>query len=187
MIRTIDERDRRAPITLARDEPVAQLVVHRLFADAAFDEQLGDRVACLLARQTGELAAVDEHAVVDERRVADLRTFTRARRDHRRYPQAMCAGEFEIALIVRGDAHDRAGPVRRQHVVRHPDRHALAGQRVKPVTTGENALLLHRALELGAILRRGDERANVVRLALAADDLLDQRMLRRDRDERRAI
>ena len=45
------------------------------------------------------------------------------RRDHRRtIGSPCCLRELEVALVVRGHGHDRAGAVAHQHVVGDPDR-----------------------------------------------------------------
>ena len=78
--------------------------------------------------------------------------------------------EVEVALVVRGHGHDRAGAVVGQHVVGGVDRHLLAVDRVDrddaevdaglrplgglPVDVGELAHLLEVGVELGPLLGR---------------------------------
>ena len=52
------------------------------------------------------------------------------------------AGEVQVALVVRGHGHDRAGAVVGQHVVGRPDRDPLAVDRVDRVPAQEHAGLL---------------------------------------------
>src|SRR3989440_12393159 len=97
--------------------------------------------------------------------------------------------EGEVPLVVAGDGHDRAGPVRRQDVVGDPDRDALAGEDVAREGPGVHAGLLayrRRALDLRHVPRGLD-----VTLDLGAPgrrgDLRDERMFRRQDHEDRAI
>ena len=99
--------------------------------------------------QAGELARVDQHAVLGvgglplrrrparRRRVADCTTV--------RIGNAVALRELEIALIVRRHAHDRALAVGHQHVVGDPDRDRLAGERMAHVQAGRHAALLARS------------------------------------------
>ena len=61
------------------------------------------------------------------------------RRDHDGDRQVVLVGEGEVALVVGGHAHHRAGAVAEQHVVGDPDRHGLIGERVADVCAGEDA------------------------------------------------
>ena len=54
-------------------------------------------------------------------------------------------GEFQVALVVGGDAHDRAGAVVHEDVVGDPDGHLLPVVRIDRVVAGEEALLLDQA------------------------------------------
>ena len=61
------------------------------------------------------------------------------RRRPRHDRQVERLGELEVALVVAGDGHDRAGAVAHQHVVGDPDRDRLAVHRVDGVGAGEDA------------------------------------------------
>ena len=58
-------------------------------------------------------------------------------------------GELKVALVVRRHAHDGAGAVVHQDVVRHPDRHAFAVVGIDGEVAGRNAVLLDRAQVAG--------------------------------------
>src|SRR5204862_491620 len=80
--------------------------------------------------------------------------------------------ELKVALVVRGDAHDRARTIAHQYVVCYPDRDLLAVHGIGDVAAGKDArLLLFRAqafdlglvprsvnvgLDLGPVFGRGD-------------------------------
>ena len=96
----VDDRDRLAPVALAGEYPVAQLVVHRLVAKAL----LLDHVGGFLFQYRG-LHAVPVAGIGD-----DLHD-----------GQAELLGELEVAVVVGGHAHNRAGAVVSQHVIGQPD------------------------------------------------------------------
>ncbi len=53
--------------------------------------------------------------------------------------QVIFAGKIEVALVMRGDGHDRAGAVAHQDVIGDPDRDPLTVDRVDCVTASEDA------------------------------------------------
>ncbi len=57
--------------------------------------------------------------------------------------------ELEVALVVGGYRHDRAGSISHEHVVRYPDRNALAVDRIDGHRAGRDAGLL--AVRRGAV------------------------------------
>ncbi len=88
--------------------------------------------------------------------------------------QAELRGEREVALVVGGHGHDRAGAVAGQHVVGDEDRDPLAVDRVdrvgadrdagllaigrQPIDLGPPPGLLDVGVDLGALVRRGQRR-----------------------------
>jgi len=127
-----------------------------------------------------EQSGVDHHALGD---VGVGRLVDVSARDDLDDRQAELLRELPVALVVRGDGHDRAGAVAHQHVVRHPDRDFPPGRgvdRAHAVDFDAGLLLV----ELGALevrLVRGE--LAVERDLLEVSNLpavaLDQRMLRR--------
>ena len=92
--------------------------------------------------------------------------------------------EFEVALVVRRDGHDRPGPVVGQDVVRDVDRQPLAVDGVDRMETGEDTRLLGRLRALHGLLRPGP--AHVV-ANLVGVDSGDELVLGRQDEERRAV
>ena len=137
----VDDRDRRAPVALARDQPVAQAVLHRGSAPAVGVEVRGDRGLRLFRWRPVELPGVHEHARLEvglrERRAVPV-----LGRDHHGDRQPEQLGELEVTVVVRGHAHDRARAVRGECVVGDPDRDAVAREVVDAVRAGEDARLL---------------------------------------------
>ena len=168
VVLAVDDRDRAAPVALARERPVSEAIADRGRAAALLAQPLDDLPPPLLDGQAGELAGVDQHAGLLV--------------DHRPDRQVVALGELAVALVVRRDGHDRAGSVVHQHVVGDPDRDPLVVDRVDDVVAGEETdLLLRLALLDGprrGFLRVGDH--------LVVSQLADDRVLRRQDEERRA-
>ena len=82
----VDDRDRAAPVALAREAPVAQPEVDRRLAASTLAQRLDDRTLRLLPRQAVELPRGDQlPALVD----------------HRHDRQVELLGELAVALVVR--------------------------------------------------------------------------------------
>ncbi len=115
------DRERLAPVALAREEPVAQFVINGLLAEPlGFQPRrnpgLGVGGGKAVERQFG-IRGIDADARL---RLGGLkrraRSFNRFRHDtHDREPERFREGE--VALVVARDGHDRAGAVTHQHVV----------------------------------------------------------------------
>ena len=104
--------------------------------------------------------------------------------------QIKLSRELEIALVMRRHGHDRAGAVTHQHVIRDPDRHALAVHRIDRERAGEDAGLLFREIRPLEIRFRRDLRAvcfNRPLVVRRSSSLIDERMLRREHHVRRAV
>ena len=131
----VDDRDRRAPVALARDEPVAQPVVARSASPMPFAPRAtrrSRRFAFLVSSPSNgpefTMHAVTRRSVGLERRVlAPAAAITT------RTGRSYCCRELEVALVVRGHRHDRARAVVHQDVVGDPDRDRLAVHRVDGV------------------------------------------------------
>ena len=146
----VHDRNRRAPIALARHEPIAQAVVDGLARRARRASRrcaIASRARSLDMPVKSPLAISRPSSTNALRRRRVDRSAVR-RHDHLRDRQPCFLREIEVALVVRGHAHDRAGAVLGQHVVRHPDRHAFVRERIDRVGAGEQPLLLHQARAL---------------------------------------
>ena len=144
--RAMNDRDRRAPITLSRNAPIAKPVGHALFAESLRREIRGDRVDGLLIAHAVVLARVDQVA-------ADLvfvpglvrvgRECFAVDRDHLLDRQPVFFRELEIALVVGGHAHHRAVAVAHQHVIADPYLELFTGEWVHDEEAGRQAFLFH--------------------------------------------
>ena len=120
----MDDRDRRAPVALARDAPVAQAVRRALLAQA-----LGREVGARPRRpppRTRSSSYLTENTqrprvLVGVPRLPEVgRELLAFHGDHLLDRQAVLLGEREVALVVRRHAHHRAVAVRHEHVVADP-------------------------------------------------------------------
>src|SRR3984893_17941761 len=120
----MDDRDRTAPIALPRHAPIAQAVGDRALAAAKLFEPLADRALGLRNAQAIEEIGVEGGAVLDIGDVADreMRRVLPGRQYHRDDREIVFAGEFEVALVMRRAAEDRAGAVFHQHEIGDIDR-----------------------------------------------------------------
>jgi hypothetical protein len=163
----MDERDRRAPVALAGDAPVAQAPCRLLLAEALRGEVGGDRLDGASAVEAVVGAGRDAAAlglvavpVVPHRGGIRLPVHV----DHLPDLEAVAPREVEVALVVRRHAHHGALAVAHQHVVADPHRHFRAGERMRHGESRGHALLLHRGevrlhhAALLALLDEGSER-----------------------------
>ncbi|MGY3454666.1 hypothetical protein ACVWW5_000116 [Bradyrhizobium sp. LM3.4] len=187
----VDDRNRAAPVALARNAPVTQAEVHLALADRRVAAQLGFEtlrhvVLGLIDGHAVEEARIDHAAVTIIGGVGDDERFRILvlGAHHRNVAETVLVDEVEIALVMRGAAEDGAGAVFHQHEVGDIDRQLPGGiERVDRTDAGVKALLLSGVddflrgadlLDLGnelgkfRILRRGG---------------LRQRMIGRDRHE----
>ena len=167
----VDDRERLAPVALPAEQPVAQLVGDRRRARADRLEPLDDALPWRRpwrARRARRSSFVECHAdavagvglrplvgrrVGGEPAVAQPGVGRLHDADDR---EVELVRELEVALVVRGHRHDRAGAVAHEHVVGDEDRDVPAVGGVLGERAGEDAgllLALGLALEL-RLLRR---------------------------------
>ena len=148
----MDDRDRTAPVALARNAPVAQLVIDLAAALRPVAERRGlqptrDFLARGGDRQAVEEAGIDHDAVAVIGDLVDREAcgIDVRRADHRRRAEAADIDEIEVALIVRRAAKDRARAVVHQDEVGDIDRQAPVGiEGMHDPHAGVVALLLRR-------------------------------------------
>ena len=187
----VDDGDGRAPVALPAEQPVAQ-PIGDLGLGAAGLGQLGhDRLAALVGRagrRTAPLltrcssAAWAMNAVVHGIVGGDA-----GGRDDPADRQPELLGEREVALVVRGHGHDRAGAVAGQHVVGDEDRDPLAVDRVDGIGAQRHPGLLavgRQAVDLGPAPRLLDVGRDLL-APIRVREAVDQRVLRGEDHERR--
>ncbi len=137
----------------------------------------GHSLAGFFACEAGPFAGILEDAVVGEGLLHGRLVGERAidRTDHGSDGDAVLSAELEVALVVRGDGHDRAGAVFHQHKVADPDGDALGAIRIESVEAGEEADLLDVRGVLGVLgLPGGGAHGG------GSGEILRERMLRRE-------
>ena len=149
----VDDGEGLAPVALAGEEPVAQLVLNLAATGAVLFQPfdgLGDglRLIQAIEVQTIIVGGVYQRAVLGPGFFLDI-----AAGDDLRNWQAKGLGKLIVARIVRGYRHDGAGTVTGQHVVCDEDRDALAGDRVGGIGAQEYAGLFLVFLALQVRLR----------------------------------
>ena len=192
-------RNRLAPVPLPREQPVAQLVLHRRLAEALRFEPCGDLLLGFGRRQAG-----DEAGVTGRRRECRLYRMeaaswtiprrsrligTRTAGQRLRRLAARTSSRTRSRAVVRRHGHDRAGAVAHQHVVGDPDRDLLVVDRIDRVAAGEDAgllLLQLRAFQLALLRRLRLDSVSTAARCCRRRDFLDERMLRREHHVGRA-
>ena len=185
----MDDRDRRPPIALPGDSPIAQAISDLLFAQPHRGEIGGHGVD---GGGIGQLVVLDrEHAaaafLVGVPRLPHVgEPLLAFDGDDLLDRQSVFSGEREVALVVAGHAHDRAVAVAHQHIVGDPHLDRFVGDRMPDVQARRHPFLFHGG-EIGLDHRaapafvdeRGERRVGLRRV-------LRQRMLRGDRAIRHA-
>ena len=181
----MNEGDRRPPIALARNAPIAQAPDGLALAATLLLDPRDDFALGVLHAHSVEEVGIDDHALSVLRLALErLVGLLRARRDDARDREIVFGGEFEVALVVAGHAHHRAGAVSHQHEIRDIDGQVRAGERVFCSEAGVEAELFRR-FQLRrcrpALLAQSDEIARRVSV-----ERLGHRMVGGDGDEARA-
>ena len=191
-----DDGEGLAPVALAREKPVAEFEVDRLFAETLGFEAADDLGFRRGGGKSVERAAVDGVAFAVETlqrfgvaHAAAAESEARFGRDDFADGQREFFRKLPVALVVRRHGHDRAGAVAGQDVVGNPDGDALAADGIDGERAGEDAGLVFR--QLGAIevaLARGFLAVFLDggRLLLT-DDLINDGMLRCEDHVGRAV
>ena len=145
----MNDGNRRAPGALARDEPVPQ-AVRRGGPTLALLFQPSDDLGDGLGRTPPvERAGVHHEALAGPRLGHSLRVqLAVIRLDDHADVKAMLAGELEVALVVKGDAHDGSRPVFHEHVGGHEAGNLLAVHRIHRVDAERDPLSRQRLVSL---------------------------------------
>ena len=103
------------------------------------------------------------------------------RLDHRHDGQRIAPGELEVAFVMRGHGHDRAGPVAGEDIVCDPNGDPCAVQGIERVGAGEHAGLLLREVRSLQVALGGGLPAVVVDLRPqpGIGQRVDERVFRR--------
>ena len=186
-VRAVNDGNGRAPIALARDQPITQPIAHRTMTDALFLNISNRPLKGDLARRSRQRSGVDHLAHGRDSHcpfIHDEGVLIRGLDDHDDW-QVVLAGKFKVALIMGGHRHDRAGAIPHHHIIGCPHRDPFTVNRVDGVSAGEHtglftvssfALDFAHALSLGSIFRHGWR-------LLGCGELFHQWMFRRQHHE----
>ena len=142
----IHNRNRRAPIPLARNAPILQSI-SRLARAKSFRRRIGRHFLDRRVRCQPRVRPGIHQPPVGRKRFAhpiDPQRRPVERLHHNLQRQMIFFGELIIPLVMRRHAHQRAGPVFRQHKIRHPNRNLRARIRIHRKPPGEKSLFLRR-------------------------------------------
>ena len=151
----VDDGNGRAPVALTGHQPVAQAVVDLLAALAQFGDIGGDFCARLVAVQPVKLQRADHDAVLGEGKLSFAALLFNDLDDG----EIVFGREGVVALVVRGNRHDRARAVGCKDVVRKIDGDLLTVDGVGAVRAREHARLFAgggEALDLVCLCRLFD-------------------------------
>ena len=181
--RAMDDGDRRPPVALTGNQPVAKPVVDRRAANALFFQPAADRLLEFGRGQAVPCAGIDGDSLRRFRGLQIVGGTVAA--DHLHDGQVEFPGEFKIPVVVARHAHDGAGAVAHQHVIGDPDRDFFSVDRIDGVSAGENAGLGARdiqAVDLRLALRLADVGLHFA-APLRGGDARHQRVFRGQHDE----
>ena len=153
---TINHRNRAAPITLARNQPISQLVVHLSFAQSVRFQILGNLFNRFLVVHSGVLSGVNHGAFRNESFCEVIDVDFRILAVHNRNDvQVKFLRKLKVALVVRRNRHDGTGSVIHHNVIGDENRNPLSVYRVDSIASGEYAGLLlcqRSSLDFGLVL-----------------------------------
>ncbi len=142
----MDQRNRAAPVALARHAPVAQAVLHLGRAEVLGRQVSGDGGDGSFEPESIVLAGIHTAAAL----LVGVPLLPAVERkglafhcNHLPDRQAVLLRKLEIAFVMRRHGHHGAFAVAHQHVVADPDLDFFAGQRVVDENAGRHALLFH--------------------------------------------
>ena len=187
-LRAVDERDRLAPVTLAAEDPVAQLVVDLFLAEALLHDVFLHGGDGFFNGHAVEEAGVDHDGAV----VLGDEGFLRhvAAGDDLDDRQAELRSKLPVALVVARNAHDDAGAVAHEDVVRDEHGQRLVRHGVHDLDALETDaglfLVELAALKIGLVRSLFLIGGHGVPVGNVRLPLLEQRMLRRNDHVRRA-
>ena len=172
----VQDGNRRSPVSLAADAPVAKPIVDLGLTEPARDEPVDGSALGRDNRQAVEEPRIDLEAVTDVGLARPI-GWTLHRLDDR---QPLLRGELPVTLILAGNRHDRTGAVAHQDVVGDEERDLCVVERVDHRRHEAQAALGAiggQTLDLGLARDLGAERGDGRSLSVVGDELIHQRML----------
>src|SRR6266566_5602217 len=144
IIWTVDDWDRRTPVALPADQPVAQAIGDHKPANALFFDVTSHAGNRLVSGRTVKRARVNHDPQVlfcpcPGRRVAWRLSLWP---NHFAYGNTELTRKLKVTLVMSRNTHDRAGAIAHQHIIGDPDRDLFTVDGIGDVATCKDAGLL---------------------------------------------
>ena len=135
----MDHGNGRSPVTLPRNTPVPDAIIHGFMTDILLLKIIGNAVQSLAIALAIERPRVYQDAPlhIGLGHLCFIQIGILGFNDHTKL-QAVFLGKLKIPLIVRGNRHDGAGAVVKKDKIGHKDRDLLAGHRIQAVSPRKN-------------------------------------------------
>ena len=148
-VSSVNDRNRGAPVALARNQPVPQSVGSSALTGSVLFEHVDHRRDGVGLAQSVERTRIDVRPVARCRDESDGGVVGFVRRNIHNDPNGkfVFESEIEVALVVRGNSHDGSRTVVREDIIGRPNRHPLAVHGVDCVAPEE-----HPGLVAGRVL-----------------------------------
>ena len=146
----MDNRDRRSPVALAADTPVADPEVRLWLSEAAYLQIIYDFFTGIGTRHTIVLARIHHDAFIMTAFVVGCIVSHYANNW-----QVEFLGEFVVSFVVGGNSHNRTGAVASQDIIRYPNGDFRARKGVERIRPRENTrfFFVFLAFHLGFFTR----------------------------------
>ena len=140
MLRTINNRNRRAPIALAADQPIAHFVSNLRLAFTLLLEPSDNLLASILAARTVKSAGIHQNpfAVIAS---VGVNVILRPLDDLNDW-QLEFLGKSKVAVVMRWHAHHRTSAIAPQNIIGNPNWNLLASRRVDSIAAAKNTCFL---------------------------------------------
>lgn len=130
--------ERFAPISLSREDGIAEAIIHLNFTETLLLDILFGASDSLLHLEAIEVKVVtlgiDHTALLGvEALFGDIRPL-----DERDNREVEMASECIVARVMSRHSHDGSGAISGEDIVADPNRYLLAGKRIDGITTSEN-------------------------------------------------
>ena len=138
----MDHGNRRPPVALPGNSPIAKPVIDRGFSDTFFFQKFANRSARFLADQAIEGTGIHHSAIGGERLHHSICIqLTGFRLNDYPDGQMILPGKIQIPLVVSRNGHDCAGTITHENEIGCPYRNGFSRQRIYGISSGKHAFL----------------------------------------------
>ena len=138
----MDHRNRRSPVALPGNSPIAKPVIDRSFSDAFSFQKFANRPAGFLADQAIKITGMHHSAIGGERLHHSI-CIQRSGFGFNDHPdrQMILTGKIQIPLVVSRNRHDCAGTITHENEISCPYRNGFSRQGIYGISSGKHAFL----------------------------------------------